>query len=371
LDICDVANHHAERDACNGAPRFGGTASVLWLLAGFGILVSLPLSLILFFGVLHYYLRWRYLGYVIRIFQEKPLFIVPRGQPIDGEEVLLPTTHGLTLRGCYLKTKAEKRKGVILFGLEFGSNRWSCVPYCENLLRNGYDVFAFEMRGQGDSPSQPGYEPLQWLTDHEVNDCQTALKYLKERPDADPEGIGFLGISKGAAAGLMAGADDPWVRCFVTDGVFATYTTMIPYMRKWYAIYNEQSILRGLAPTWYYGWMGQVGLNRIAQQRQCRFPHLENVMPKLAPRPLLMIHGGGDTYIKPEMAQELFDRARPPKEFWLVDGAKHNQALQLAKDEYQRRVLDFFDSHLAHQQPAQTPATSLPAATSAPLIKTV
>jgi hypothetical protein len=72
------------------------------------------------------------------------------------------------------------------------------------------------------------------------------------------------------------------------------------------------------------------------------------------------------------MAQELFDRARAPKEFWLVDGAKHNQALQLAKEEYERRVLDFFDTHLAHQQPAQmppdVPANSSPAATPAALI---
>ena len=56
----------------------------------------------------------------------------------------------------------------------------------------------------------------------------------------------------------------------------------------------------------------------------------------------LMIHGGGDTYIKPEMAQALFDRAGKPKEFWLVEGAKHNQALHVAGDEYQRRVLEFF-----------------------------
>jgi hypothetical protein len=32
---------------------------------------------------------------------------------------------------------------------------------------------------------------------------------------------------------------------------------------------------------------------------------------------------------------------------WLVDGAKHNQALAIAGDEYRRRVLDFFDLHLA------------------------
>ena len=57
---------------------------------------------------------------------------------------------------------------MILFGLEFGSNRWSCVPYCEFLREAGYDVFTFEPRDQGDSPAQPGYEPLQWVTDFEV-----------------------------------------------------------------------------------------------------------------------------------------------------------------------------------------------------------
>ena len=73
-------------------------------------------------------------------------------------------------------------------------------------------------------------------------------------------------------------------------------------------------------------------------------------MPRLAPRPLLMIHGGGDNYIRPEMAQDLFKRARAPKEFWLVDKAKHNQALELAADEYRRRILAFFDAHLARRR---------------------
>jgi len=30
-----------------------------------------------------------------------------------------------------------------------------------------------------------------------------------------------------------------------------------------------------------------------------------------------------------------------------VDGAKHNQAQQLAADEYRRRVLEFFNAHMA------------------------
>jgi fermentation-respiration switch protein FrsA (DUF1100 family) len=146
---------------------------------------------------------------------------------------------------------------------------------------------------------------------------------------------------------LQAAARDPYVRCFVTDGVFAAYTTLVPYMRQWFRIYNTRYQIQGVLPSWYYGLIGLAGLRCIEQERGCRFVHLERAIACLSPRPLLMIHGGKDTYIKPDMARLLFGRAREPKELWMVDGAKHNQALQVAGDEYRRRVRAFFDAHLA------------------------
>src|SRR5947207_1376484 len=173
------------------------TLTVLWIALGVGS----PLVLLaLFLYGLSWYLRWNYAHHLVRIFEEKPLFIIPRGKPIEGaEDIRFPTTDDLELSGCYLRTPAEQRKGVILFGLEFGSNRWSCQAYCEQLIAAGFDVFAFETRGQGESDVQPGYEPLQWVTHYDVQDVQAALAYLKRRPDADPRGIGFFGISKGAS----------------------------------------------------------------------------------------------------------------------------------------------------------------------------
>lgn len=325
---------------------------MIWLWTGLVLVVSLPVTLAVWGLILHYYIRWRYLHHMVRIFQEKPLFIVPKGQPVPGaEDVSFQTADGLTLRGCYLKTSAAARRGVILFGPEFGSNRWACFQYCERLIEAGYDVFSFEMRGQGESPIQPGYDPLHWVTSHEIEDARAALAYLKSRPDASPNGIGLFGISKGGGAGLMAAAQDPCIRCCVTDGIFGTFSTVFPYMRRWYAIYNPHYMLHGIIPLWFYGTIGKAGLRQIARERHCDFPSLEKMMAKLAPRPLLMIHGGGDTYIKPEMAYGLYQRARQPKEFWLVEKAKHNQAHQVAKDEYQRRVQEFFDRHLAEPVP--------------------
>jgi alpha-beta hydrolase superfamily lysophospholipase len=320
---------------------------VVLFWVGFGLMCFPCVGVVLYLVVMHYVLRWNYLHHVERIFVEKPLFIVPRGQPWEEvEDVRFPTSDGLQLAGCYWATP-HRRRGVILFGLEFGSNRWSCRAYCEHLIAAGYDVFAFEVRNQGDSDSQPGYEPLQWVTDYEVRDTEAALAYLKARPDADPRGVGFFGISKGGGAGLIASSRDPYVLCCVTDGIFGTYTTLVPYMRYWFHIYSHNKVRQAVVPSWYYGLIGMVALRGVERSLHCRFPHLEQYLPRLSPRPVLMIHGGADTYIRPEMSQKLFRRLGENSELWLVPGAKHNQALSLATDEYRRRVLNFFEEHLA------------------------
>jgi alpha-beta hydrolase superfamily lysophospholipase len=315
------------------------------------VLVALatpPALVVLFLLYLWIHLRIYYAHYLVRIFQEKPLFIVPRGQPVPGaEDVRFPTSDGLSLVGAYLKTPASRRRGVILFGLEFGCNRWACGLYCEHLLEAGFDVFTFDPRGQGDSPVQPGYEPLQWVTDHDQCDVEAAIAYLKNRPDADARGIGLFGISKGGCTALQVMAQDPWILCAVTDGIYGTRTTVVPYMRKWIHIYSKRSWLNEVVPTWYYRLKAQTIIRRMAKSRHCHFIDLEPAMKRLAPRPLLMIHGGADAYIKPEMAEELFALAREPKSLWMVPGAKHNQAIQLQGDEYRRRVLEFFEAHLA------------------------
>jgi len=292
--------------------------------------------------------RRKYLAQVVRIFEERPLFIIPRGNPDPAaEEVTFPTVDGLTLRGCYLSARrGEARRGVILFGLEFGSNRWSAGPYCERLLDAGYDVFTYEPRNQGESDAQPDYAPMQWVTDRDTADARAALNYLLSRPDTDGS-VGVFGVSKGGSAGLLAAATHPAVACAATDGAFATYTTMVPYMRRWVSIYRPGTPTKSWVPDWFYGLIAMAAVRVVARKRTVRFPHLENAVRRFD-RPLLMIHGGADTYIKPTMAHKLGEYAKPgTTEIWVVEKAKHNQALHVAGEEYHRKLIEFFDEHLA------------------------
>jgi len=331
---------------------------VFWFWVVVTVLAVPPIAFGLVFSALYLYIRWKYMGHLLRIFQEKPLFVIPRGQRIDeAEDVAFRAADGLTLRGCYLRTPAPRRRGVILFGLEFGSNRWSCRTYCAKLIEAGYDIFAFEPRCQGDSDKDPHYEPLQWVTDRDVADMRAAIHYLTGRPDADPRGIGLFGISKGGGTGFVAAASCPAVRCIVTDGAYGTHTTMVPYLKRWIQIYSDRKLLQRVLPTWFYGIVGMVGAKKVARNRGVSYPSVEKALSRLN-RPLLMIHGGADTYIRPEMAQALFERANAsPKELWIVPKAKHNQAHTVNEAEYHAKLVAFFDRHLAGEvRPDAIPA---------------
>ena len=54
---------------------------MFWLWLGLGIVLSVPLLLALALTYLYFYLVNRHMGFMLRVFQETPLFIIPRGQP--------------------------------------------------------------------------------------------------------------------------------------------------------------------------------------------------------------------------------------------------------------------------------------------------
>lgn len=330
-----------------GAPLLQMIAYLL-LIVGL-ILGFFLLTAFVFWGVIVF----RYLHYVTRIFQERPIFAIPRGTaPPDAEDLVLDTVGGQKIRACYLPKLAEgPRKGVILFGIEFGSNRWSCQHHADFLRKAGFDVLSWEPRGQGESEKVAGYAPLHWVSEHEVNDALAVVEYACSRPDADPRGVGLVGLSKGAGAGVVAASRDRRVRCCVTDGMFAVYTTVVPYMRHWVKIYSRLTWLQKVLPDIFYGTIGIIAFKRVEKERHCRFPPLEKAVAALRGQPLLMIHGEKDTYIRPAMAETLFrksqTRAGGERQFWLVEGARHNEGLAKRTEEYICRVCDFLDKNLA------------------------
>lgn len=316
------------------------------------LVASAPMFLFLIYAVI------RYCPVIGRIFEERPMFMPLMVTPDDlGESVSFRTEDGLVLQGSYLATRSESRVGTLVFCHEFLSDRWSYIPYLDHLRDQGFDIFCFDFRNHGSSPSDPDYSPLQWATDHEVRDLKAALVYLRSRPDRDHSGFGLFGISRGGSTALLVAADEPDVWGVVTDGAFPTRGTMTAYIVRWAEIYVRNDFLRGLIPHWMYSFLGRVGRRRSERRLNCRFPDIESAVARLAPRPWLMIHGQRDVYIGPEIARGLFEYAREPREMWLVPDAKHNRCREIQPDAYVARVRGFLDRY-APRLPIAPPAAA-------------
>jgi pimeloyl-ACP methyl ester carboxylesterase len=289
------------------------------------------------------YVYIRYAPIILRIFEEKPLFFPLRTRPSgDGEDVRFATADGLNLAGTYFKTKAARRLGVVVFCHEYLGDRWSALAYVGHLRDLGFDLFSFDFRNHGQSDSDPDYQPLQWLTAHELSDLRAALKYVRSRSDADLAGVGLFGVSRGGCAALCVGGKDPGVWGVTTDGAFPTRGTMLAYILRWAEIYVGSKSFWRHVPIQAYHFLAWSSRKRVQRKLNCRFPDVERGTARLAPRPLFMVHGEKDSYIGPDIARALFAAAGEPKELWVVPKAKHNRCREVAGAEYSDRVAAFF-----------------------------
>ena len=62
--------------------------------------------------------------------------------------------------------------------------------------------------------------------------------------------------------------------------------------------------------------------------------------------PILIIQGDRDTLVTAEDAKLLYEKARKPKKLWIVEGADHARSYIKKKEEYEKRVLEFFGRYL-------------------------
>jgi hypothetical protein len=58
--------------------------------------------------------------------------------------------------------------------------------------------------------------------------------------------------------------------------------------------------------------------------------------------PLLVVHGSNDRLIPPALGRKLYERARDPKRFVLVEGGSHHNTNSVGQPQYREAVADLF-----------------------------
>lgn len=305
--------------------------------------------------IVPYFVLRKYVRISLNIFTDThpPLSMSQLRHPrLTGDEIDFWSADGLRLRGLFLHPPQDvPRKGLILFAPEFKSDRHSCARYCLPLLRAGYDVFSFDFRGHGESAEEVGYTPRQWPSDREIDDIRGAVAFVRDwlRQNDRPPDIGMFGISRGAGACLLVAAQDPHVKCFVTDGVFSSDAALEYLMKRWAYIFATVKFVYENHPPEFWMFLRWCMVCSAERKFGCNFPSVRKTIRNMLPRPIFVIHGERDSYIPVELSQTLYAQAPQPRYLWIVPRAKHNQCVDVEPTNYARRTVDFFDRFLSSQ----------------------
>ncbi len=234
---------------------------------------------------------------------------------------------GTRLTGSFF---AGRSRATIVLSHGYGAHQGEMLPWADFLVRAGFSVFTYDMRARGDS----GGDTIT-LGALEQHDLIAVVDYLAGRPDVDPARIGALGLSLGGAVTLMAAARDQRIKAVVDDCGFSDIGRAIgTAYQRFIGLpafpFAPLSVLIGEART---------GL-RLSQSRPM------DVIGRIAPRPLLIIHGAEDREVPAAHSQRNHTAANAPKELWIVPGAAHAQSREIAGPEYEHRVTTFFHQHL-------------------------
>ena len=263
-----------------------------------------------------------------------PVTRTPKSLQLRFEEVRFASaTDQLPLRGWFLPADGKAR-GVIVFCHGRQGNRASVLAHARYLHRAGFALFSFDFRASGDSGGD--MTTIGW---REVGDALGAIRYVRTRPDTQRLPVGLFGMSMGAAVVTQAAAVSPDVACVVADSAYASLDRAVD--QRFRGVFGPGSEVLSVPVQWVGEQM--MGVRAVSVSPLA-------AIPKIAPRPVFLIHGTADTLIRPNDSRELYAAAGNPKQLWLVPGAAHVQSYHIARDEYQRRVTSFFRQSLSVRQ---------------------
>src|SRR6202158_166501 len=269
-----------------------------------------------------------------------------------SEEAVSFPSAGLTLSGVVhvpSGMRPGERRAAFLVLHGFGSNKTSSntMQPTKVLGDLGYVVLRFDMRGCGESEGEPG----RVICLEQVEDTRSALSFLARHPAVDPARIGVIGSSFGGAVAVYTGGVDERVAAVVSNGgwghgerkfrgqhptpeAWARFTAMLEEGRA----HRERTGESLMVSRYDIVPIPQHVRDNLARQSEEMFTanpvemfpaetaqsmfdfRAEDVVGRIAPRPLLLIHSASDSVTPPEQSIEMFRRAGPPSELHLFGG---------------------------------------------------
>jgi fermentation-respiration switch protein FrsA (DUF1100 family) len=175
------------------------------------------------------------------------------------------------------------------------------------LVRNGFQCLVFDYQGFGKSEGKPSQENV-------LDDALAALDYIKNRSDVKGTKLILYGQSLGGhLACVVAAKKQEMIDAFVIEGAFTAHEEIAAY------IGSHRFLTPGFLARW------------IIPSKYDAIDYIERIsIPKL------IIHSTDDEVCPFYMGQQLYEKAKQPKDFWKISGM-HVFAARLYPAEFVRR----------------------------------
>jgi dipeptidyl aminopeptidase/acylaminoacyl peptidase len=258
------------------------------------------------------------------------------------DDVCFQSADGLKIGGWFVPPASEHGPAIV-YAHGIGSNRGDLLRQAAFMAKHGYGALLIDLRNSGESAGHQttlGYlEPL---------DIAAAVDYLATRPEVDPDRIGLVGTSLGAASVIRAAAAVPKARAVVAESAYSSLQD------------NVADGVRRLLhlPAFPFAPLVVYFAERELKQKMDAVRPVDDV-GRIAPRALLLIHGSDDDLIHVSNGRRLYEAAGEPKELWIVPGGHHIDLLDVAPDALEQRIVAFFGQYLGVTANARQPETQM------------
>lgn len=248
----------------------------------------------------------------------------------DLTDTTITTPDHVTLRAWLIHPRNSNGNAVLLLhGL--GDNRLGMIGYAQLLLAHGFTILLPDARAHGASDG-----PLATYGLVERNDIHQWLGFLEAHDR--PRCLFAIGESMGAAQLLQSLDTHPHLCAVVAESPFSNFREIA---------YDRMGQPFHLGP-----WVGRTFLRPLVEVAFLRARlkyhlRMEDISPEdsvaATKIPVLLIHGQIDSNIPVRHSERIHARA-PNSQLWEVPGADHCGAISTAPEEFNRRLLAWFQN---------------------------
>jgi len=243
------------------------------------------------------------------------------------EDVTVRSADGLKLVGWFIPSQ---NGAVVILQHGYKSTRAELLNEAKMLYQHGYGILLTTVRAHDYSEGE-----MITFGMHEVQDMDAWYQYLLTRDDIDATKIGMLGNSFGGMLVIQYAAQNENIKAVVADSAFSslndTVSTSVTYFTDLPAF--------PFAPLIVYWAERETGF-------KTEDIDATEWIAQISPRPVFLMQGGADVVISANSGQRLYEAAGEPKELWFEPDLGHVDFDSEMTDEFERRVVEFFDHYL-------------------------